>query len=129
VKQSEEHLLIQGNFAPARSSRVMRASARVLGLLFGVFVFGALVVYGVKVHYEDDINQTSKTTRELNEKNKELQVKLNHIRSYKNVEAAAGHVPHLHLAETIIDIPAPSQQFKFSPMPKRHQEFPRVYGY
>lgn len=107
----------------------MRAATRILGLFFGLFVLGALIVYGIKVHYEDDINQTSKTTRELNEKNKELQVKLNHIRSYKNVEAAATKVPHLHLAETIIDIPASHQKTSLPPMPQAQQEFPRIYGY
>jgi hypothetical protein len=129
VKEPANHLLIQGNFAPARSGRVLRAATRILGLLFGFFALGALIVYGIKVHYEDDINETSKTTRELSEKNKELQVKLNHIRSFKNVEAAATRVPHLHLAETIIDIPAPKQAASLPPIPKPRQEFPRVYGY
>lgn len=129
VKEPADHLLIQGNFAPAQSGRVLRATTRILGLLFGFFVLGALIVYGIKVHYEDDINETSKTTRELSEKNKELQVKLNHIRSYKNVEAAAAKVPHLHLAETIIDIPAPQQTENLPPMPKPRKEFPRFYGY
>lgn len=129
MKEPAEHLLIQGNFAPSRSGRLLRAATRSLGLLFALGVLGALVVYGIKVHYEDDINQTSKMTRELSEKNKELQVKLNHIRSYKNVEAAAAKVPHLHLAETIIDIPARPASEAPPPLPQAKPEFPDVYGY
>ena len=102
-------------------------SARVFSLLFGLFVVGALVAYGIKVHFEDSINKVALDTRELNEKNKELQVKLNHIRSYKNVEAAAGYVPHLRLPPTVIDVPA--SETHLPPMPEIKQEFPHVYGY
>ena len=123
-----EHLIIQGDFAPAKHSRLLQVSARVFSLLFGLFIVGALVIYGVKVHFEDSINHVARDARDLNERNKELQVKLNHIRSYKNVEAAATKVPHLHMAETVIEVPA-SPQVQLPPMPKPRQEFPRVYGY
>lgn len=121
-------MIIQGNFAPARSSRVLRISSRVLSLLLGFLVLGALVTYGAKVHFEDSINKLARHTRDMNEQNKELQVKLNHIRSYKNVEAAAAKVPHLHAPETVIEIP-PSPPVKLPEMPRPKQEFPRVYGY
>lgn len=121
-------MIIQGNFAPARSSRVLRIVARVFSVLLAVLVVGALVTYGLKVHFEDSINRLAKDTRDMNEQNKELQVKLNHIRSYKNVEAAAAKVPHLQVPETVIEIP-PSPEVKFPPLPKPKQEFPRVYGY
>ena len=128
MKDSQEHLLIQGNFSPARSGRILRASTRILGVLLVAFILGALLVYGIKVHFEDNINTVAKATREINEKNKELQVKLNHIRSFKNVEAAAAQVPHLHIAETIIDVPAPKET-TLPEMPRKKQEFPRTYGY
>jgi outer membrane murein-binding lipoprotein Lpp len=128
MRDTSEHQIIQGNFAPARSSRILRITARVFSLMFGLFVVGALVIYGVNVHYEDSINQVARDTRDLNEQNKELQVKLNHIRSFKNVEAAATKVPHLHMAETIIDVPA-SPKVQLPSRPKDKQEFPRVYGY
>lgn len=127
MRDNPEHLIIQGNFAPARNGRLLRMSARVFSLLFGLFVVGALVAYGIKVHFEDSINKVARDTRELNEKNKELQVKLNHIRSYKNVEAAAGYVPHLRLPPTVIDVPA--SETHLPPMPEVKQEFPHVYGY
>lgn len=127
MRDNPEHLIIQGNFAPSKNSRILRISARVFALLFGLFVVGALITYGIKVHFEDSINKVARDTRELNEENKELQVRLNHIRSYKNVEAAAGHVPHLRLPPTVIDVPAAETQLP--PMPKAKQEFPRVYGY
>lgn len=121
-------MIIQGNFAPARSSRVLRVSARVFSILLALLVVGALVTYGLKVHFEDSINKLAKNTRDMNEQNKELQVKLNHIRSYKNVEAAAAKVPHLQAPETVIEIP-PSPEVKLPSMPQSKQEFPRVYGY
>lgn len=123
-----EPVIIQGNFQPSARSRALQVSARVLSLLFAVLVVAALVEYGLKVHYEDDINRLAKTTREMNEHNKELQVKLNHIRSFKNVEAAAAKVPHLHLAETIIDVPTP-RHVTLPPIPQSKREFPAVYGY
>jgi outer membrane murein-binding lipoprotein Lpp len=128
MRDSAAHHIIQGNFAPARSSRILGITARVFSLLFGLFVVGALILYGIKVHYEDAINKVARDTRDLNEQNKELQVKLNHIRSFKNVEAAATQVPHLHMAETVIDIP-PSAQVQLPTRPEEPQEFPRVYGY
>lgn len=128
MRDKAEHLIIQGNFAPAKSSRMLRIGARVLSILLVVSLVGALVVYGIKVHYVDSINKIARDTRELNEQNKELQVRLNHIRSFKNVEAAATKVPHLHMAETVIDIPA-SPKHKLPDMPRIHQEFPRIYGY
>lgn len=128
MREQPEPMIIQGNFAPARSSRVLRISSRILSLLLGFLVLGALITYGVKVHFEDSINKLARHTRDINEQNKELQVKLNHIRSYKNVEAAAARVPHLHTPETVIEIP-PSSPVKLPEMPKPKQEFPRVYGY
>lgn len=121
-------MIIQGNFKPARSGWLLRSSSRLLSLFLGVLVVGALVSYGVKVQFEDSINKLAKHTRDLNEQNKELQVKLNHIRSYKNVEAAAAKVPHLHLPETVIDVP-PAAISHLPPLPPARQEFPRVYGY
>lgn len=124
----KEHLIIKGDFAPAKSGRILRMSARVLSVLFVALAVGALAVYGVKVHFEDHINKVARSTREMNEQNKELQVRLNHIRSFKNVEAAAAKVPHLHLPETVIDVPA-GHPVTLPPMPQPRQEFPRVYGY
>ncbi len=128
MRETPEHLIIEGNFAPARSGRVLRVTLRLLSLLFGFSIIGALAVYGIKVHYEDTINRVAKETREMNEQNKELQVKLNHIRSYKNVEAAATKVPHLQLPPTVIEVPA-ATSVKSPAMPALQQEIPRVYGY
>ncbi len=129
MSKKPAHLLIQGDFAPTRKSRLLRMAARILSLLLFVFLVGTLGVYGVKVHLEDNINQVARDTRELNEQNKDLQVHLNHIRSFKNVEAAASKVPHLHMAETVIEVPVATGQQKLAPMPKPAREFPQVYGY
>ena len=128
MRDKPEHLIIQGNFAPAGHSRLLQVSARVGALLLVGFIVAALCFYGFKVHFEDSINQTARNARDLNEHNKELQVKLNHIRSFKNVEAAAAKVPNLRMPETIIDVPA-SPKVQLPHMPKSSQEFPHVYGY
>ena len=128
MRDNSEHLIIQGNFAQARHSRILQVSARVFSLLLGIFIVTALLFYGFKVHFEDNINHIARDARNLNEDNKELQVKLNHIRSFKNVEAAATKVPNLKMPETVIDVPA-SPNVALPHMPKKSQEFPHVYGY
>lgn len=128
VPKPPSHLIIQGNFAQPGISRLLRMSARIFSVLLILLGIGTLAMYGVKVHFEDSVNRLAKDTRELSEKNKELQVRLNRIRSFKNVEAAAGKVPHLHLPETVIDIPV-SGKTQLPSMPKPKQEFPRIYGY
>lgn len=128
MRDRSEHLIIEGNFAPAGHSRLLQVTARVFSLLLGIFIVVALCFYGFKVHFEDSINQVARHARDLNEQNKELQVKLNHIRSFKNVEAAASRVPNLKMPETVIDVPVtPAAQLPR--MPQSHQEFPHVYGY
>lgn len=128
MSDTEAHLLIQGNFKPARIQRLMRALTRILSVVSVLALVGALVVYGFKVHVEGSINRLAAETRDLNESNKDLQVRLNHLRSFKNVEAAAIQVPHLHVAETVIEVPA-AAPYKFVSVPRLREEFPRVYGY
>ena len=128
MQDRDSHLLIQGNFSQPKRARVLAMSARLLSILLGVLIFGALIIYGVRVHYEADINKTARQTRELNDDNKELLVHLNRIRSYKNVENAATQVPHLHLAEAMIEVPSTAAKPLPQPPPK-HREAPRVYGY
>ncbi len=128
MRDHSDHLLIQGNFAQARHSRVLQVTARVFALLFAVVAIVTLFFYGFKVHFEDSINQVARNARELNEHNKELQVKLNHIRSFKNVEAAAAKVPNLRMPETIIDVPATTKA-QLPALPRASQEFPHAYGY
>lgn len=128
MRDETDHLLIQGNFAPTKRGRGLRISTRIFSLLLGIGFLVALFIYGIKVHVEDSINHLARNTRELNEQNKELQVKLNHIRSFKNVEEAAVKVPHLRMPPTIVDVPV-SQQAKLPAMPRETKEFPRVYGY
>jgi hypothetical protein len=129
MKKQPEPMIIQGNFAPATTGRFFRVSTRLLSIFFVVLGVVALVAYGIKVQFEDSINKLAKHTRDMNEQNKELQVKLNHIRSYKNVEAAVAQVPHLRMPETVIEIPPSATPAKLPPMPRPKQEIPRVYGY
>lgn len=128
MRSQAENLIIHGNFAPSRSGRLLRMSARIFGVLFFLLIIGTLILYGVKVHFEDSINRVARTTRDLNERNKELQVKLDHICSFKNVEEAAAKVPNLHMAETRINV-ATAPAIRLTPLPPAKQEFLRVYGY
>jgi hypothetical protein len=128
MREYPEHMIIEGDFAPSRHSRLLQVTARVFSLLLGLFIVVALCFYGFKVHFEDSINQAARNARELNEHNKELQVKLNHIRSFKNVEAAATQVPSLKQPETVIDVPK-SQPAALPQRPSTPTEYPHVYGY
>lgn len=128
MRDTPERLTALDGFPPSGMERMLSISARVLAVLFGLLLLGALLLYGIQVHFEDNINQVARQTREMNEQNKELQVRLNHIRSYKNVEAQAAGVPHLRMAETVIEVPA-SHPAKLPAMPADRQESPRVYGY
>ena len=101
---------------------------KVLGIILGLALVSSLVLYGMMVHFEADINGVGQKTRVLNEENKELQVNLNRIQSFKNVEKAAEKVPNLHLSEETIEVMAPGHQ-KFPAQPKRQGDWPRVQGY
>jgi hypothetical protein len=128
MQRQADHVLIHGDFLPSGRERVLRALTRIGVILLGLCIVASMVIYGVKVHYEDAINRLARDTRDLNEQNKELQVKLNHIRSFKNVEAAAFKVPQLRMPPTVLNIPA-SGQAKLPDMPHTTREFPHVYGY
>ncbi len=120
-------MIIKGNFKPSREERILRWLLKAMGVLLGLSILASLTMYGVNVHYKSQINDISRATRDLYEENKTLQVHLNRIRSYKNVEAAAKAIPNLKIPNEILDIPA--QSTPLSTPPKRHKELPRVYGY
>jgi len=120
--------LVQGEFSDGRSLRPFRTLTRCLGLLLALFILGALVVYGIKVHYETSINKTARQARELNEENRELQVSLNRILSYKNVEAAALQTPHLQLPSIVVDVKMQGNE-RFAPLPVSSEALPQKYGY
>lgn len=128
MHRQTDHVLIQGDFLPDGRERALRALTRIGVILLGLSITVSMIIYGIKVHYEDSINRLARDTRELNEQNKELQVKLNHIRSFKNVETAASRVPQLRMPPTVLNIPV-SSQAKLPAMPHATREFPHVYGY
>jgi hypothetical protein len=126
--QTDDHLLIQGDFVAPGRERFLRGLTRLGGVLLTLCIVLTMVIYGFKVHLEDSVNQLARNTRELNEENKELQVKLNHIRSFKNVETAASHMPRLRLPPTVLNIPV-STHARLPQLPRDSREFPHVYGY
>src|SRR4051812_7803244 len=105
--QHPDHLVIQGDFLPPERERFLKTSMRLFAILLAVTIVASLLVYGFRVHYVSDINRLPRDTRELNEQNKELQVKLNQLRSFKNVESAATHVPHLRMPNIVLTVRAP----------------------
>lgn len=124
----DSHLLINANFSPARSVRRLSRLTRIFGSILVVFIVGALVLYGITVHFDFKINELSKEAIALSEQNKELQVQLNRIKSFKNVEATAARVPHLSIPEQVIDITAIDTD-PLPSLPARSKAQPRIYGY
>ena len=122
------HLLIKANFAPARGAQRLSRATRILGVVMGLCLFLALLLYGVTVHVGYQLNQASKQALALNEQNKELQVSLNRIKSFKNVEATAARAPHLVIPQEVIDITAVNTDALPNP-PERTPDPPRIYGY
>lgn len=121
-------LLIQGDFRPARQPRRVRVADRLLKVLLGLSAVATLVVYALNVHYEMTINDVGLKTRQMNEANKELLVKLNQIQSFQNVERAAEQVPQLQLPNEVIEVLAKPGQGLPEP-PKRQGVLPRASGY
>ncbi len=121
-------LLIQGDFRPARQSRRLRVLNRILQILLALGAIATLVVYALNVHYEMHINDVGLKTRQLNEANKELLVKLNQIQSFQNVEHAAEQVPQLQLPNEVIEVLA-KPEHTLSKMPERQGVLPRATGY
>ena len=128
MQPQTDHLLIQGDFLPSGRERLLRSLTRLGVILLALCIAITMIIYSVKVHFEDSINRLAKDTRDLNEQNKELQVTLNHIRSFKNVETAASKVPQLRMPPTVLNVPI-SRQAKLPTMPHASREFPHVYGY
>lgn len=122
------HLLINANFAPAKGAQRLSRITRLCGVLLGVCAIAALILYGITVHFEFGINRISKEALALNEQNKELQVQLNRIQSYKNVQVSATEVPHLNIPDQVVDITAINTG-PLPDLPRREAPQPRIYGY
>jgi hypothetical protein len=121
-------LIIRGNFSPTRQSRFYRAVSILLGGCMAVALLVALTIYGLTVQYEIGLNDMGKATREMNETNKELLVRLNRLQSFENIEASATKLPDLHASDEVIALETQKIQPLPNP-PKRTGELPRVYGY
>lgn len=125
----DRHLLIKGNFRPTRGLRIFRALMLFFGVILGTGVVTASLLYGFVVHTESGMNEVGRQTRLLHEENKTLQVSLQRLQSYQNVEIAAEKVPRLKNAEEIIEVDV---RYNLKPLPgppERQTRLPRVYGY
>lgn len=121
-------LLIEGDFTPGKEPRGLKIISRLLGIVLAFSAILTVILYGILVHYEMDINDTGMKTRQINETNKELLVKLNQIQSYRNVEKAAAQVPQLNRPSEIIEI-LNANTPKLADPPKRQGVLPRATGY
>lgn len=121
-------LLIEANFRPGREPRFLKFVTQFFCTVLVLCAVGAMVVYSINIHYEKNINEIGHKTRSLTEMNKELQVQLNKLQSYKNVEVAAEKLPQLHLSEEVIEVVG-VQPVRLPDMPKRQGVFRRVEGY
>jgi hypothetical protein len=129
TRRRKKHMIIEGNFAPGRTPRALRIVTRFLGSILVVSILLSLIVYGFTVSYESHLKQVATETQRMNEENKELQVDLNRIQSFKNVEAAAAQVPHLHLPDEVIEVETRPRK-RLPHKPEIKTEFPEhLYGY
>lgn len=124
-------LLIEGDFKPADPSKPIRRLVKLTVLLSGLLLLVALGFYGINVHFASQLNELGKKTREMNETNKELQVKLNRIRAFKNIETSAAKVSHLKPAQDMIEVSSEQKSVRakqHAVMPETGG-LPRVFGY
>lgn len=126
-------LLIEGNFRPSLKERRIKALVVAASILSVIVLAVALGVYAINVNIGNHMNAVGKQTRDLNEANKELIVKLNKIRAYKNIESSAAKLSHLKPAQEMIEVTITPEQKKAMenvPITPVHEgEQPRVFGY
>lgn len=102
--------------------------AKVGVTLATIFVFSALIIYGINVHYSVKLNEVSKASRNLHEYNKELHVKLNRLMSYKNLQTSVEKVPYLIESADRIEVHNLAHpKLPVYRAPKK--TYPQVYGY
>ena len=126
-REHPSHYLIEGNFKPAKGTRLLRAVVKVFGVLLVLVCVSSLIVYGFTVHYESKTSQVAKQTTHLHEDNHALEIQLEQVKSFKHVEAAAGKAPQLHIAKDIIEATAPPPGLLSLPPKTVHH--PKVYVY
>ena len=128
-----EPLVIRGDFSPADGPVAMGRLIVLLAaglVLAGVLAFG---LYALKVYLSSDLAHVGTDTREMNEQNKELQVSLNRIRSFKNVEDSVrrhAQISELREAEEIIEVSAADIPNAPAAVPRRNiRRYANAHGY
>lgn len=122
------NLLIQGNFEPEKTQKWLGSLNKLFFLGLAILMMTSIILYGITVQIKSNINLTSKENRELDEENKELQVKLDRIRSFKNIEASAQKL--LYLNEPVAVIHVKSRNTKpLTPPPELKPTHLIKYGY
>jgi hypothetical protein len=122
--------VIVGNFRSNLQARRWMRTERLLVVLLGIVLFATLIVYGWSVQVETSVNSLAQETRQLNEENTDLQVQLNRVQSFKNLEDILQNHPYLERPQEIVDVrlsDAPAARW-VNPAPES-KELPRVYGY
>ena len=122
--------VISGNFKPRRQRQdlpIQRVMLLIAGL-FGVLLLTTLVLYGVSVQVEDHLRQLSFKTRQLNETNHDLQIKLNRTQSYRNIEEVSANTPQLQPAQETLTIRRQAKKVSIAKEPTSIH-YPIISGY
>ncbi len=77
---------------------------KVVGALLALMMLVSLVIYGISVYYESRVVKLGSETRNLQEDNQDLQLRLDRLRSYQKVAEASSKIQGLHNAANIIDV-------------------------
>jgi hypothetical protein len=90
----------------------------------------ALVMYAASVYFDIKIDALSQKTRDLKESNQELLIRLDRIRSYKNIASATAKIKGLHVPTEVLDIPTAGDNFYHHTEKAPGRVIPAVtYGY
>lgn len=116
----------QGTSAPQVSW--WRLGFVMLGVATLLVLIASLVIYTVSLYFENRINTVGRETWELDEMNKQLQVRVNQIQSFESISTLAGKVPRLHQPDDTIEI-RDTGSIRLASVPNAVHDYPYVYGY
>lgn len=135
-------MLIEGNFSPSRRLKGLQTLSWSLGGFLAVSLLATMIIYGVTVHYQNDVLETARKARMLAETNTSLQVEVNRLQSYQAATVRAQQLSYLQPAQEVLHIsphtvrsvpPAPVSRTSWIQFPLRLGFSPQadapVYGY
>lgn len=135
-------MLIEGNFSPSQRLKGFQTLSWSLGGFLAVALLATMIIYGVTVHYQNDVLETARKARMLAETNTSLQVEVNRLQSYQAATVRAQQLSYLQPAQEVLHVsphvmrktpPTPAPRASWFQFPLRlglpSQEGSPVYGY